>query len=189
MITATIYKDKRTDKLYVMNEMLHMGEKVCMVPMDKSEDKFVAPSTLRRWYTKWDEAQYIVEVKAFTGMKIGLPKETALASIRRYNELAALGEDLDFGKPAKRLFPIVDPPFYAAPFEPAPLLNCVSGLECDWRTRCYDAEGKIIPGLYATGNVQGGRFSGGYPTTVPGISHSMALTFGRQSGLCAAQEL
>lgn len=74
MITATIYKDKRTEKLYVLNDMITMGEKVCMVPMDKSDDKFVSPSTLKRWYTKWEEVPYIVEVKAFTGMKIGLFK-------------------------------------------------------------------------------------------------------------------
>jgi hypothetical protein len=35
-----------------------------------------------------------------------------------------------------------------------------------------------IPGLYLAGNVQGNRFSVEYPTTVCGISHSMALTFG-----------
>lgn len=76
MITATIYKDKRTEKLYVLNDMITQGEKVCMVPMDKSDDKFVSPSTLKRWYTKWEEAPYIIEVKAFTGMKIGLFKAT-----------------------------------------------------------------------------------------------------------------
>lgn len=76
MITATIYKDKRTEKLYVLNDMITQGEKVCMVPMDKSDDKFVSPSTLKRWYTKWEETPYIVEVRAFTGMKIGLFKAT-----------------------------------------------------------------------------------------------------------------
>lgn len=76
MTTAIIYKDKRTEKLYVLNDMITMGEKVCMVPMDKGEDKFVSPSTLKRWYTKWEEAPYIIEVKAFTGMKIGLFKAT-----------------------------------------------------------------------------------------------------------------
>lgn len=79
MLTATIYKDKRTEKLYVLNDMITMGEKVCMVPMDKSDDKFVSPSTLKRWYTKWEETPYIVEVKAFTGMKIGLFKVTKAA--------------------------------------------------------------------------------------------------------------
>ena len=76
MTTAIIYKDKRTGKLYVLNDMVTMGEKVCMVPMDKGEDKFVSPSTLKRWYTKWEEVPYIVEVRAFTGMKIGLFKAT-----------------------------------------------------------------------------------------------------------------
>ena len=76
MVTATIYKDKRTEKLYVLNDMITMGEKVCMVPMDKGENKFVSPSTLKRWYSKWEETPYIVEVKAFTGMKIGLFKAT-----------------------------------------------------------------------------------------------------------------
>lgn len=73
---VTIYKDTRTDKLYALNDMVTMGNKVCLVPFDKTEDKFVAPSTLKRWYTKHDEAQVIVEIKAFTGMKIGLFKVT-----------------------------------------------------------------------------------------------------------------
>ena len=76
MTTAIIYKDKRTEKLYVLNDMITMGDKICMVPMDKNEDKFVSLSTLKRWYTKWEEVPYIVEVKAFTGMKIGLFKAT-----------------------------------------------------------------------------------------------------------------
>jgi hypothetical protein len=76
MTTAIIYKDKRTNKLFVMNDMITQGEKVCMAPMDKSDDKVVSPSTLKRWYTKWEEVPYIVEVKAFSGMKIGLFKAT-----------------------------------------------------------------------------------------------------------------
>lgn len=76
MTTAIIYKDKRTDKLFVLDEFITMGDKVCLAPMDKAEDKFVSPSTLKRWYTKWEEVPYIVEVKAFTGMKIGLFKAT-----------------------------------------------------------------------------------------------------------------
>ena len=39
-----------------------------------------------------------------------------------------------------------------------------------------------IPGLYVTGNMQGGRLAVEYPICCPGISHSMALTFGRIAG-------
>lgn len=69
-----IYRDKRTNKLYVLNDMITMGTKICLVPFDKEDDKFVSPSTLKRWFVKWEEAEYIIEVKAFTGMKIGLFK-------------------------------------------------------------------------------------------------------------------
>ena len=67
-----VYKDTRTDKLYALEEQITMGNKVCLVPFDKGEDKFVAPSTLKRWFTLWGEEQVVVEVSAFTGMKIGL---------------------------------------------------------------------------------------------------------------------
>lgn len=73
MSTATIYRNNRDNKLYVLNEMITKGDKVCMVPMDKrTEDKFVSPSTLKRWYSKRSEVPYVFEVQAFTGMKIGL---------------------------------------------------------------------------------------------------------------------
>lgn len=67
-----IYKENATGKLYALQEELRMGSKVCLKPFDRREDKFVAPSTIKRNYTLQDEKDLIVEVKAFTGMKIGL---------------------------------------------------------------------------------------------------------------------
>lgn len=68
---VTIYKDKRTGKMYALNEMITMGNKVNLVQMGGKEDKFVSESTLKRWYSKWDQANMVVELKAFTGMIIG----------------------------------------------------------------------------------------------------------------------
>ena len=77
MINAIIYRNTRDDKYYVLDDMITQGEKVCLVPMDKrTDDKFVSPNTLKRWYTKVQEVPYIVEVKAFTGMKLGLFEAT-----------------------------------------------------------------------------------------------------------------
>lgn len=77
MINAIIYRNTRDDKYYVLDDMITQGEKVCLVPMDKrTDDKFVSPNTLKRWYTKVREVPYIVEVKAFTGMKLGLFEAT-----------------------------------------------------------------------------------------------------------------
>lgn len=94
---VTIYKDKRTDKLYALNEMITMGAKVNLVQMGGKEDKFVSPSTLKRWFTKWDEAQQVVEVKAFTGMVIGWFK-VLKESKETITVLTKQGKFLDFDK-------------------------------------------------------------------------------------------
>ena len=116
----------------------------------------------------------------------GMPPEAAMASIQRYNELCRKGHDDDFGKTASRMFAIENGPFYAARITPSPLLVVMSGLESDHYAHCCDSMGHAIPGLYVAGNVQGGRFAIEYPTTVPGMSHSMALTYGRAAGRNAA---
>lgn len=89
MINAIIYRNTRDDKYYVLNDMITQGEKVCLVPMDKrTDDKFVSPNTLKRWYTKVREVPYIVEVKAFTGMKLGLFEAT-----KRYGNIEVWTKD------------------------------------------------------------------------------------------------
>lgn len=73
MFEAVIYRSTRDNKRYVLEEKITCGDKVCLVPMDKkTDDKFVSPKTLKRWYTKEGEFPYVFEVEAFTGMKIGV---------------------------------------------------------------------------------------------------------------------
>jgi hypothetical protein len=117
---------------------------------------------------------------------IGLPVEGSLASVERYNALCRAGLDEDFGKQPKRLHPVATPPFYACKFDQAGMLACLGGLQSDPDARCYGVDGKPIPGLYVAGNVQGNRVAVDYPMTVPGLSHSLALTFGRVAGQSAA---
>ena len=79
----------------------------------------------------------------------GISKETALASIARYNELCLRGDDEDFGKAPYRLFPVAKAPFYACKITPAPLLATVSGLMSDADAHVLGEDGLPIPGLYA----------------------------------------
>lgn len=67
-----IYTDTRSDRRYVLNPELREGSKVCLVDMTSCEDKFIAVSTLKRWYTKTETNDVVVELRAFTGMKLGL---------------------------------------------------------------------------------------------------------------------
>ncbi len=119
--------------------------------------------------------------------RMEVPQETFLATVARYNELASMGEDLDFGKPASRLTTVEKPPFYAAKTGGAFYVT-LGGLKVTPKLQVLDTDTNVIPGLYAAGNVSGGFFASLYAITVPGISHGRALTFGRLAGLNAAAE-
>ena len=111
-----------------------------------------------------------------------IDKEAALASIERYNEVCKSGVDTDFGKDARRLFPLENPPFYACAFVPAIMLVAMGGLKSDEECRVYNTEGKIIPGLFVAGNVQGDRFAVSYPISLKGLSIGMAQFYGYVAG-------
>jgi fumarate reductase flavoprotein subunit len=119
--------------------------------------------------------------------KMKVPVETFKATVARYNELARNGKDLDFGKHPDRLTTLEKPLFYATQIT-AVYLVILGGLKITPKLQILDTEGNIIPGLYAAGNTSGSFFGSQYPTTVPGLSHSRAWTFGRLAGLNAAAE-
>jgi len=115
------------------------------------------------------------------GQKMDVPLETFTATVARYNELARKGKDLDFAKRADRLFPLEKPPFYAGKGFYG-LLTVVGGLNLNTNLQALDKDWKVIPGLYLAGNTMGNRFAVDYPTICPGISHGMAIHFGRVAG-------
>ena len=114
--------------------------------------------------------------------KMGVPVEEFCATIERYNELAKKGVDEDFGKRADRMFAIENPPFYGYKLTDTVLLVCMGGLETTVDFEVLDTNDDVIPGLYAVGNAQGGRFLVDYPLPCPGISHGMAMTHGMLVG-------
>jgi fumarate reductase flavoprotein subunit len=65
----------------------------------------------------------------------------------------------------------------------------LGGLKINDTLQVLDTQLNVIPGLYAAGNTSGCFFGGDeYPTTIPGLTHSRAWTFGRLAGLSAAAE-
>lgn len=150
-----------------------------------------APTYL--WNPKWlDEA--IEEGNVLTantitelGEKMKVPFDTFKATVKRYNQMARDKKDLDFGKHPDRLTTLERPLYYAAQIT-AVYLVTLGGLKINSELQVLDDKGKIIPGLYAAGNVSGSFFGSQYPTTIAGLSHSRAWTFGRLAGLAAAAE-
>ena len=117
-------------------------------------------------------------------VKMKLPVETFKATVKRYNELARLGKDLDFGKRHDRLSPIDSPPYYAGKSGYS-LLAVMGGLNVNQKLQPLDKDWEAIPGIYLAGNTMGNRFAVDYPTMCPGLSHGMAIHFGRIAGLNA----
>jgi succinate dehydrogenase/fumarate reductase flavoprotein subunit len=119
----------------------------------------------------------------------GETRETALAAIKRYNELCEKGVDVDFGKDPRVLkaTALKDPPFYGIVskgggtggwFGISPGLCATTGLDTDADGHVLNSEFKPIKGLYAAGNNAGGRFMVVYQSPLAGISIGMAITDG-----------
>lgn len=119
---------------------------------------------------------------------IGLPVDTFLATVERYNELCEKGEDEDFGKMAKNMIPIKQPPFWGI-HRHIRVSGIDSGLLINTRCQCKDADGEPIPGLYAAGNTSGQLCgSNDWSMYCSGMSVGWGFISGRRAGLCAAEE-
>jgi fumarate reductase flavoprotein subunit len=147
--------------------------------------------------TEATQAALEAKVKAGTAFKadtiadlapqIKVPVDTLVATVQRYNELAHLGVDLDFGKRPDRLTPTEKPPFYSGWGGPS-FLVVVGGLTVNTKLQPLDANGVVIPGLYLGGYTVGNMYANDYPTMCPGHSHSRAWTTGCIAGENAAKE-
>ncbi|HSW57751.1 MAG TPA: FAD-dependent oxidoreductase [Dehalococcoidales bacterium] len=120
-------------------------------------------------------------------VKMKLPVAVFKSTVERYNELARLANDLDFGKRPDRLFPIDKPPYYAGKSGYS-LLAVMGGLNVNDKLQPLDKDWQPIPGIYLAGNTMGNRFAVDYPTMCPGLSHGMAIHFGRIAGFNAASQ-
>ena len=117
-----------------------------------------------------------------------IPAEALVATVARYNELAAAGLDEDFGKPAEDLKPIEEPPFYITRTY-TPMDVTMGGLMVDTKMRVLKEEGGVIEGLYAVGNTAGGFYGGiDYDLEVDAFSLGRAVTTGRLAAQAACEE-
>ncbi|MDR3308207.1 MAG: FAD-binding protein, partial [Coriobacteriales bacterium] len=116
---------------------------------------------------------------------MGVPAENLTATVDRYNELVAKGNDDDFGKRPEILWPVDTPPFFAGQLI-STLLAANGGLRQDADARILDEDNKVVEGLYVCGAAGGQYFSNDYPTINPGTNHGRCLTFGRIAGINAA---
>ncbi|WP_439408695.1 FAD-dependent oxidoreductase [Bradyrhizobium sp. DASA03076] len=126
--------------------------------------------------------------------KAGIDAKGFAETVRQVNATAPLGQDPAFGKgsraynryqgdalygPNPCVAPIENGPFYAIKMVTGDL-GTYAGIVTDENARALDAEGRVIPGLYAAGNDMASIMGGNYPGA--GITLGPALTFGYIAG-------
>ncbi len=147
-------------------------------------------------YLVFDEAGYVVnavgmratwaaETIAELEADIGLPAGALAATVERYNEGAARGEDPEFHKVAELVRPL-EPPLGAIDLRVAKAIYApftLGGLDTTPDSEVRHADGGVVPGLYAAGRTTSGIAVHGY---VSGISLGDGSFFGRRAGAAAA---
>lgn len=117
----------------------------------------------------------------------GLPAESLMSSVMRFNELIDMGVDEDFGRFDHRddAPPKIDQaPFYAIRFFPMPRKS-MGGVAIDMQARALNDSGDVVPGLYAAGELTGSVGING-THGMDGMFLGPALVTGRIAGRTVA---
>ena len=133
------------------------------------------------------KADTLDELAGLLGFE-GEDKERLLATIERYNGIAASGIDTDFGKESHRLSSITEPPFYGCWFG-GTLLTTIDGLRINKDMQVLSEDGNVIEGLYAAGDVSGSFFSDNYPEYLIACACGRTCTEGRHVARLLAGDL
>ena len=122
---------------------------------------------------------------------IGAPPENLRATVSRYNELTIKGIDVDFQAFGEKTFPkptpIDTPPFYAVQFFPL-TRKSMGGVDVDMDCRVLDRSGRVIPGLFAVGEVTGFAGING-KAALEGTFLGPGIYMGRIAGRRIAQDI
>ena len=112
---------------------------------------------------------------------LGIPADTFAATMNTWNGYVAEKNDPDFGR-TSFANPLDTAPFYAVKVT-AGIHHTMGGLKIDPETHVIDESGKIIPGLFAAGEVTGGVHGG---NRLGGNAVADFVVFGRIAGAQAA---
>lgn len=104
-----------------------------------------------------------------------VPVDNFMATVERYNQLAARGEDADYHKAPWRLSSLDEPPYYASKLAGWALAT-LGGTHVDYRFNAVKEDGSAIEGLYMAGLDVGGFFNGNYPQLYGGLCMGRCVT-------------
>lgn len=154
------------------NDSMMSGDEAVAAAVASWEEK---ASSSNKNYVMGDTIEEVVE-------KLGLP-ETAVETVKRYNELANKGVDEDFHKSTEHLHAIEEGPFFGEMTDEFGFLTVMGGLNTNINMQVCDADDNPIPGLYNVGTMVGDVFAGTYTFMIEGANYGMTcVSFGHKTG-------
>ena len=114
--------------------------------------------------------------------KLGLPVETTLATVERYNGFCRAGADADFYKKPKYLQEIREAPFYGGQLNDYRFFSVLGGPRTNYNMQICDENDEPIKGLYAGGTMIGDMYANCYNFRIAGHNYGSCLTFGYITG-------
>lgn len=110
----------------------------------------------------------------------GLDKAALEATVARYNELCAKGNDDDFGKKAEMMVGLDQGPYYIAQLGYSFFFE-TGGIVTDKQRRVIKADGEPIGGLYAIGNDGNMLYRHVYTINIGGTAFGNQVNSGREA--------
>ena len=171
-----------SDAIFAMNEG---GKNHPILFMDVNGAKTVEIDELQRGI----EAGAVYQFETLDEMiaKFNINKEPFLEELKKYNAYVKAGKDPDFNRTFSKYkgatITIEQPPFFAA--RPGPKIHhCMGGVHTTVNCEVFNKSGKLIEGLFACGEVTGGRH--GY-NRLGSNSVVDCIVFGRRAGFAIAE--
>ena len=142
---------------------------------------------MRRLISLGNKHVFIADTLDELARQAGISPISLKQTVNEYNRYCDKGYDDQYAKDPKYLRPVKKPKFYGLRvFNTA--YGTTGGLNVNGNTEVLSSEGKIIPGLYAAGDIIFGEYSGDMVNQ--GIqSFGFALTTGRMAGKSALEYL
>ena len=164
-----VAEDQRRDVLAAA--VLAQTDKLFYIVCDQKEAELrgLTPEVLS--YMVDNGLLYSGETIAELAENMGVPADALEQTVKEFNEAVKADKPDEFGRTTWENT-IETGPFYAPSFSPA-VHHTMGGLEINGSAEVLNAEGQVIEGLYAAGEVTGGR-------TVAGLLE--AMTSGRTAG-------
>ena len=109
-----------------------------------------------------------------------VPADNLKATIAKYSADQKAGKDSEFGRPAMPQ-PLTNAPYWAVKVQPA-VHHTMGGVKINTKAEVISTSGKVIPGLFAAGEVTGGVHGG---NRLGGNAQADIVTFGHIAGQTA----